>query len=409
MTNRLTDRIVKDLPAPASGNRIQYDADLPGFGVRVTSAGARAFILNYRAAGRERRITIGGFPAWNVSRARDRAAELRRQVDGGADPMAERHTGRAAPTINDLATRYLEHAATRKCPRSLKEDKAMLSGAILPVLGTHRVADVHRSDVERLFRDISKRAPVRANRVLSLLRRMMNLAAVWELRAGPNPATAIERNAEAKRDRYLDATEVTRLLVALSAHRNQQSANVIRLALLTGARRGELLLATWGQIDLGRGVWSKPASMTKQRKLHVIPLNGPALELLHSMKAAADTENARRVEDGLPPIEHLFPGYGANDAQGDLKRTWQAVCKAAEISNLRFHDLRHVFASFLASSGHNLPIIGQLLGHTQSATTARYAHLLLDPLRQASERVGSIISSASRQGAEVVSIPARRA
>ncbi len=137
--------------------------------------------------------------------------------------------------------------------------------------------------------------------MLSLLRRMINLAAVWELRAEPNPATAIERNAEAKRDRYLDATEETRLLVALSAHRNQQSANVIRLALLTGARQGELLLATWGQIDLGRGVWSKPASMTKQRKLHVIPLNGPALELLHSMKAAADTENARRVKMACHP------------------------------------------------------------------------------------------------------------
>ena len=108
------------------------------------------------------------------------------------------------------------------------------------------------------------------------------------------------------------------------------------------------------------------------------------------MKAEADQENARRLKDGLPPIVHVFPGYGANDAQGDLKRTWQAMCKDAGITDLRFHDLRHSFASFLASSGHNLPLIGQMLGHSNPATTQRYAHLLLDPQREAAERVGAV-------------------
>ena len=406
---QLSDSLLRELPPPPAGNRITYDTTIKGFGVRVTASGAKSFVLNYRAGGRERRITIGSFPAWNVKTARDQAAALRRRIDMGEDPMAERHAERGAPTMAALAERYLEYAAKRKRPRSLQEDKAILDGVILPALGKHRIADLRRSDVEKLFRTVSDRAPIRANRMLSLLRRMLNLATIWELRAGDNPATSIERNAETRRERYLDAEELGRLLAALAGHRNQQSANVIRLALLTGARRGELLGATWGQIDLAAGVWTKPASLTKQAKSHRVPLNGPALTLLAAMKAQADAENNRRAQYGLPPIDHLFPGTGASRIQGDLKHTWQSICRAAELKDLRFHDLRHVFASFLASSGHNLPLIGQLLGHSNPSTTARYAHLLLDPQRAATERVGEIITGAGKPSAEIVPMTGKRA
>ncbi len=286
----------------------------------------------------------------------------------------------------------------------------MLATVILPTLGKHRVADLDRDDVKKLFAKVTARAPIRANRVLSLLRRMLNLATTeFKMREGPNPAVAIERNAEAKRDRHLQAEELARLLAAMTAHRNQQSANVIRLALLTGARRGELLGCTWDQFDLRTGIWTKPASLVKQKKTHTIPLNGPARKLLGELKEAADAENARRARDHLPPIAHVFPGPGGTQPQGDLKRTWASICRAADLKDLRFHDLRHAFASFLASSGHNLPLIGQMLGHSNPQTTNRYAHLLLDPQREAAERVGSIITGAGQGGGEVVPMTGRRA
>jgi integrase len=405
MTERLTDKRVRDLPPPASGgNKVYYDEDVRGLGVRVTSAGARSWVFNYRASGVERRLTIGDTKAWTVRAARDKANELRRLVDNGGDPMADRHAQRAAPTMTELATQYLEYAKTRKRPRSLAEDRAMINGVILPALGKTRVSALTRPDVARLHADVSKRAPVRANRVISLLRRMLNLATTeFGMREGPNPATAIERNAEARRTRYLEPDELARLMVAIGAHRNQQSANIVRLALLTGARRGELLGATWPQFNLSStGTWTRPASLTKQKKMHTIPLNGPARAVLAAMKEAADQENARRARDGLRALVHLFPGYGSNDAQGDLKRTWAAICKAAGLVDLRFHDLRHSFASFLASSGHNLPLIGQMLGHSNPATTNRYSHLLMDPQREAAERVGSIVTGAGNGGGDVV-------
>jgi integrase len=410
MTHRLIDSYVRHLTPPSAGNRVVYDADVRGFGARVTAAGAKSFVLNYRANGRERRITIGSFPDWTVAAARDKAKEFKRGIDAGEDPIENRQATRTAPTIGDLAERYLDYAKNRKRPRSLIEDQGMLRRVILPALGHVRVAALSRGDVTKMFADVSKRAPIQANRVLSLLRRMINLAITeFGMRDEPNPARAIERNPENRRTRYLEPEELGRLLGATAEHRNQQSANVIKLALLTGARRGELLTATWDQFNVRVGTWSKPASVTKQRRLHTVPLNGPARELLVTMKAAADLENGRRQKHRLPPLTHLFPGYGANDAQGDLKRTWQTVCKAAGITDLRFHDLRHSFASFLASSGHNLPLIGAMLGHSSPSTTQRYSHLLLDPQRQAAERVGEIVAGAGKEVAEVVPIPARRA
>ena len=405
----LSDSLVRALVPPESGNRITYDSEVKGFGVRITHAGAKAFVLNFRAAGRERRLTIGSFPDWSVKQARDEAKALKRRIDRGEDPMADRHAERAAPTVAKLAEHYLEYSASRKRPRSLLEDKSLLNGIILPALGKHRVAEVRRADVVTLYQNVAKRTPVRANRMLSLLRRMMNLAIrEFEMREGPNPAAAIERHAENKRDRALTVEELARLTAAIGTHRNRQSANVVKLALLTGARRGEILAATWDQFDLAAGTWTKPASTTKQKKLHMVPLNGPARELLAEMRAEADKENGRRAKHDLPPLLHLFPGRTTNDAQGDLKRSWASICKAAEIDNLRFHDLRHAFATFLASSGHNLPLIGQLLGHSNPQTTARYAHLLLDPQREATERVGAIITGASKPSAEVVPLPAGR-
>jgi integrase len=395
MAIRLTDKIVKELPAPALGNRVHYDDEIKGFGVRVTAAGAKAFVLNYRAGGRERRITIGSFPDWPVKGARDRAAELKRQVDVGADPMVRRHAERHAPTMNGLADLYREVHLPKKRPGSQQADETTLRLHVLPKLGRHRVADLRHTHIAALHREVTKKAgPIAANRTYALVHKLLSLA-VKEGWIATNPATGIERNPENKRERFLTPTEIGRLTEALNAHPNKQSGNAVRLLLLTGARRGEVLGAAWSDFDLDAGVWTKPSHATMQKKTHRLPLSAPALRVLSDMRAGAATD-------------HLFPGRTANEVQGNLKRFWATVTKAAGIEGARIHDLRHTHASILASSGLSLPVIGALLGHTQAQTTARYAHLLDAPLRAATERAGAVIMGAGKPGGDVVPLPAGR-
>ncbi len=414
MAERLTDTAVKALPAPDSGNRITYDDEIKGFGVRVTSAGARAFVLNYRTGGRERRITIGAFPDWTVKAAREEAKTLKRRVDVGADPMAERHADRGAPTVNALADRFEREHVTKKRPATQVDYASILRLYVRPELGTRKVAEVRHADIERLHRRIAATAPYRANRTVAVLSKMFNLAVKWELRSD-NPAKGIERAQEEKRERFLAPAELTRLAEAMANHNQKTSANALRLLLLTGARRGEMLAAKWDEIDFGGGVWVKPSAHTKQKKLHRVPLSAPTLALLRQMRAEAA---------GNPKgSEYVFPGFsrdGKATGLREVRKTWLSVCRMAGLAvevektgrdgkrvldkdglpvmvwkaTLRIHDLRHSYASILASAGLSLPIIGALLGHTQAATTARYAHLLDDPLRDATERVGVLVQAA---------------
>jgi integrase len=217
---------------------------------------------------------------------------------------------------------------------------------------------------------------------------MFSLTIRWGWRTD-NPAKGIERNQEQKRHRYLAGDELGRLTKALAEHEDQQAANIIRLLLLTGARRGEVQSATWDQFDLVSGTWVKPGSTTKQKTDHRVPLSAPARQLLAELREKA-------AKDAL----YVFPGRGGEGHRVEINAAWAAICKSANITQARMHDLRHTYASVLASAGLSLPTIGALLGHSQPATTARYAHLFDDPLRAATERVGAIVTGKS--AAEIV-------
>jgi integrase len=388
---RLTDKVVRDLTPPERGNKITYDDSVAGFGARVTAAGARSFVLNYRTkTGVERRYTIGAFPVCSVVAARDEAKRLRRAVDSGRDPIGELRETRDAPTVNELADRFLADYVPRKRPGTAKDYRNQIRAEIRPALGRLKVAEVVFRDIDRLHRKISQRAPTQANRALALLSRMFSMAIRWGMRTD-NPCKGVEKNVEEKRSRYLSADEMARLSAALADLRDQTAANAIRLLLLTGARRGELLRARWQDINFERGQWSKPASSTKQAKLHVVPLSAPALQLLSPMRD--------RAGDGA---EWVFPAVVKSGPRTNLDLAWNEARKVAGIADIRLHDLRHSFASQLASSGASLPLIGALLGHATPTMTARYAHLFDDSQRAAVERVGAIISG--QPSAKVVAL-----
>lgn len=385
MPEKLTDKLVKSLPSPTAGNRITYDSEVRGFGIRATKSGAKAFILNYRTSGRERRITIGSYPDWSVAAAREQAKTLKREVDIGEDPMGRRHEDRAAPNVEALAERYLAEYAVRKAQRTYRDEQSMLQKLVLPDLGKLKVHDVHHDDIDRVHRAIGAKRPVRANRVAQMMSKMFNLAVRWGYRLD-NPVNGWHRNPEHRRTRYLSSDELYRLTRALDGHGNQRSANAIRLLLLTGARRGEVLTATWDQFDLNKGVWTKPSAHTKQRKEHRVPLSATAIELLRKMRADSG------------PTRYLFPGEDPEKPLQEIKRFWTRVCLDARLDDCRIHDLRHTYASILASAGLSLPVIGALLGHTQPNTTARYSHLFDDPLREATDRVGAFLGSVQSRG-----------
>ncbi len=391
MSERLTDAIVKRTSAGDRPQVIAWDADVKGFGLRVTNRGAKSFILDYRAGGRQRRITIGSYPDWSVAAARAEAGNLKREVDLGRDPMGERHTDRAAPTMRDLWDRYKRDHLPRKAARSQADETMMWEKLVLPILGKHKVADVTHSDIEALHRDITvqRGTPVRANRVIEVVRRAFNLAIRWEW-VEKNPASGQQRNPEEKRQRYLSPEELSRLSAALAVHHEPVSADAIRMLMLTGARKSEVLGATWEMFDLEAGVWTKPSAHTKQRREHRVPVSANTLTLLRRIRETAEGP-------------FVFPGRSPDQPLTDVKRSWAAVCKAAGITGARIHDLRHSFASLLVSGGVSLPMIGAMLGHTQVQTTQRYAHLYDEPLRAAADHVGKTIDMAGSKPEESAS------
>lgn len=375
---RLTDALAKALPAPGRGNKIRYDALVPGFGVRITAAGARAWVVAYVAPdGRERRMTIGSLAdGWRVGMAREEARRIRRLADQGVDPLAEREEERQAPTVADVARRYREEHLPRK--RAQRDDVRMIEQDILPRLGRLKVADLRSPDVDRLHREVGKRAPYVANRCVSLLSKMMTLAKRWGWCDG-NPCAGVQRHDEAKRQRFLSGDELARLSSVLATWPDRQAVGIFRLLLLTGARCGEALSMRWQDVDASTGVWTKPSSHTKTKREHRVPLSAAA----------------RAVLAGVEPVEGcpwIFPADSASGHRVSVTKAWAAVTKAAGLEGVRVHDLRHTYASVLAAEGLSLPVIGRLLGHTQVATTSRYAHLADDPLRAATERAGRVIA-----------------
>jgi integrase len=405
---KLTDSYIEKAPLPPperkSKNWIIYDTEVPGFGLRCTAGGARAYILNFRTrGGKERRYTIGDATNWKATAARKRAKEIRRKLPDGYDPLAEIELERGAKTVAGMCQRFIEDHLPELRAKTAADYRSMIEREILPAIGKLKLVDVKPDDIDGLHRKISRghgehRArPYRANRIAALLSKMFNLAVHRWQWIDKNPVRGLRRNQEAKRERYLVNGELERLSQALAVHEDRQAADIIRLLLLSGARKSEVFAMRYADLNLTEGVWTKPASTTKQKKTHVVPLSAPARQLLSELSKSAETG-----------AEYVFPGrWGSH--RTEVRRAWRELCHAAKIKGVRIHDLRHSYASQLASSGFSLPVIGALLGHSQPATTARYAHLFDEVTRQATERVGAVIAGNGKPSAEAVVTPMKGA
>jgi integrase len=397
-TQKLTKSVIEGL-APTEADYVVWDAELPGFGVRVKPSGVKSYVVQYRnrKTGASRRRTIGQHgPLLTFHKAREQARIILADALKGNDPVADDRATRAAATMKELAADYLEqHALPKKRARSVENDRSMLDRIILPRLGSKKVNDVQSRDIHALHVAM-KDTPYQANRVLALMSKMFSLAVNWGWRSD-NPVKGIERFHEERRERWLSDDELGRILGALSTHPNERAANAVRFQLLTGARIGEVLSARWSEVDLVRGVWTKPSHHTKQNRTEHLPLSASALALLAEMR-----------EGGGATQQYLFPGHEPEKPLRGIKRFWRNITEQAGLGDYRLHDNRHTHASHLVSSGLSLEIVGRLLGHTNPLTTKRYAHLADHPLRAAAERFGSKMDELQEARlAEIVRIPSR--
>ncbi len=323
---------------------------------------------------------------------------------------------------------FLSHVAAKRKPATAYLYRHLLEQRVLPELGTRKANKITTADLARLHAKL-RAIPYVANRTIDVIASLYSFAARQHLlpKGCINPGKNVEKYPEEGRERYLTSEELARLgdaireaetiglpweidemkLTAKHAPKPQQrrtmigphAAAAVRLLILTGARLREILGLRWEHVDLERGLLFVADSKTGKK---TIVLNAPAMAVLA----------------GLPRIgAYVIAGKdaGTDDEKprADLNRPWRAVVKRAGLAGLRIHDLRHTHASIGAGAGLGLPIIGKLLGHTKSATTEKYAHLDVDPLRRASEHIGSRIAAAMGEPnpksaqAEIVPIRAR--
>jgi len=376
MKRKITQTLVNGLTPPERGNKITYDTEVRGFGVRITKAGTISFVLNYYLKGRERRITIGQAPEFTATSARKKTLKLRAKITEGIDPLDEKLNERNKPTVTELYNDYKSLHLPKLTDRSQKDQISMWQKYLLPEIGKKKVEDVNEADIQKIHRFISRHAPIRANRVIEVLRKALNLAIKWKW-IKDNPAVGFDKNKEFEKERFLSEEELTKIADALNNMPNRQAADAIRLLILTGARRGEVLNAEWSHIDLQKGIWIKPHTHTKAGREHRVVLSVEACEILKEMKLNS-TSN------------YLFPSSKGTPIM-DFKRSWAWLKEETGLHDVRIHDLRHTFASILISHGVGLPVIGRLLGHSQYQTTMRYAKLMDEPLREATGIISRVL------------------
>ncbi|WP_202526127.1 tyrosine-type recombinase/integrase [Sneathiella litorea] len=353
-----------------------WDETLPGYGLRVLPSGRKTFLIQYRdGGGRTRRKGLGRYGTVTAEKAKEKARELLGGIAHGENPAEEAKRKRGAAIISELCERFMSDYVPSHCRESTaKEYRRCMDLFIKPAFGTVQVEEVQRSDIAELHHK-HRDKPYQANRTLGVLSVMFNQAEVWGLRPeGTNPCRHVRKYEEKKRERYLSGEELSRLGQTLAdlkteGDESRSAINCIRLLILTGCRLREIQTLKWEYLK-GNSAFL-PDSKTGPKRVYLGPA---ALDVLAGIE---------RIEDNPYVITGKLPGSHITDMQ----KPWRRIRMAANLEDVRLHDLRHTFASIAVGSGESLPMIGKLLGHSQVQTTARYAHLADDPVQGSADKI----------------------
>jgi len=387
-----TTRLQK-LPPPPKSRMYHHDAKVAGLCLCCTKAGTSTFYFYRWTNGKPARIRLGKFPDLSIDQARKAAKELAGDIARGHDPQAARRARREEPTLGDLFIFWMEtYAKVHK--KTWAEDERLYRNFLEP-WGKRRLSTIRKAEVQTLHGQIgSQNGRYAANRVLTYLRAMFNRAADIGY-SGANPTIGIKQFREQSRDRFLQADELHRFFQALSEELNDSIRDFFYLALLTGARRGNLQAMRWDDVNLEVCVWRIPDS--KSGEPVVLPLVEPAVKILQGRLQASG---------GSPWV---FPGRGKTGHIVEPKSAWRRILNRAELGNLRLHDLRRTLGSWQAAGGASLPIIGASLGHKSIRSTEVYSRLALAPIRESVERATTAMYEAGdvrllEAGGEVLNV-----
>jgi integrase len=375
---RLSPAFVRNASCPADQKKIDYfDTTMRGFMLEVRASGGKTYYQRYTdERGRERQYKVGPADVLTLRQAKRKATQIKAQAILGNDPQNERQERRSIPTLRSfIEDRYLPFVRTYK--RSWKTDETVLRIHVLPKLGHLHLDEVTTDAITQVVAAMRQQlyAPGTVGRVIVILRFLFNLARKWKvLKDHENPASGLPVPPDVQRNRFLDKTEIARLVDALSTDENQVAAKAILLLLLTGARRNEITQARWEHIDLEAGTLFVPLS--KSGKSRYVFLNEAATEVLRSVPR-------------LPTNPYVFPSPITGRPCASLHFPWHRIRTEAGLSDVRLHDLRHTFASVLVNEGKQLYRVQRLLGHANAKATQRYAHLAPEALADAAEAMGT--------------------
>lgn len=368
-----------------------HDTEVKGLKLVVSKAGTKTFYVYRKVNGRPERIKVGNFPQTPVELASKQAQVINSEITQGKNRNEAKRALRGEWTLDELFSRYVDYCE-QIGKLSIANEKSCYR-LHLSHLGQRKLSAVSSDAIKELHKKISAKHPTQANRVLSLIHGLYNKA-INEFNefSGKNPATGIAKNTEKTRKRFLQAEELQRFFDAVAEEKNPVIRDYILMSLLTGARRNNVLAMRWSEINLDRAEWTIPT--TKNGDPLTVPLVEDALQVLRSIKQNNQSE-------------FVFPSHGKSGHLAEPKKGWNRIKTQAGIKDLRLHDLRRTLGSWQAHTGASLPIIGKSLGHKSVTTTAIYARLDVDPVRESMERAVSAMRKSSEPKAEVLPISAR--
>lgn len=400
---KFTRARIEGLPLPDAGKRATYhDTDTPGLQLRVTSNGVKTFCVFRRVKnGKPERITLERFSNnTSIDKVRVEAKQKLADLAKGVSHTGARRLAKAELTLGELLVEFLKHKRNKRGTYLSEKTKLNYRSDFnrhLGKLANRKLSAIHDREIAAIHTQIGKTAPYAANRVLALVSSMYGYAIKQRLFGGTNPASGIQKFPEDHRERFVQPDEMPRFFAALAEEQNTDFRDAFLLALLTGARRSNVLAMRWEQVNLERAEWHIPK--TKAGTSLTVPLIPEAVEILINRQGAA-----RDRPGNLPAW--VFPSSSKDGHLVETKTAWQRILKRAGIENLRLHDLRHTMGSALAATGANIAMTMQALGHKTQSASLIYQKIHRDPVRQALAKAGaSILQQAGiTQKADVVKI-----
>lgn len=382
-TNRSLDAL-PPCPASSPSKATEHsDLEIPGLKVLVSKSREIVFYHRYVFGGKKRAMRIGAYPGTTILDARQRVQENKARLDVNIDPQDTTDRIKGMPNFREHSRAYLKFVEGYK--RSADADESKLRLHLNDHFGDRRLCDITTRDIQAYHMMISKKlSQSTANRHLALLSMMFNVAIQWDI-LERSPTKGVKKFKEDnQKQRFLSSDEIGRLYQAMEAEDNKVAVNALKLLLLTGCRREEILKLKWDDVSLESGTIFLPDSKTGSR---YVQLNAAAIELLQGIEHVG---------------KFVFPGHrdSANKPLNNPRKCFTRVLTAAGIEHIRLHDLRHTHASILVNQGASLFVVQKALGHSNPVTSQRYSHLSNKTLRDASETVSALISRASKEAAD---------